>query len=142
MSIWHCVLRRCILGSPLRRAARALHQLPLIAEQVVEKVVVPLHRVGGPCPLQSAGDRIAGFATAKSVLPAESLLLKAGTLRFGTNIFVRIGSTMGFTERMTAGNQCNRFLVIHRHATERLSNVFGCSDRIWVTVRPLRIDVD
>ena len=49
---------------------------------------------------------------------------------------------MGFAERVSAGNERNRFLVVHRHATERFSNVRCCSERIWVTVRPLRIDVD
>ncbi len=49
---------------------------------------------------------------------------------------------MGFAERVSAGNERNRLLVIHRHATERLSNVPGCGERIRVAVRPLRIHVD
>ena len=37
---------------------RALYQLPLVAEQVFKKVVVPLRRRRGPCALQPAADRI------------------------------------------------------------------------------------
>ncbi len=68
------------------RTGRTLRQLPLVAEQVVEVVVVPLRRVGGPCAFQPAGDRVAAIAAAKAVLPAEALLLEAGTLGFGTDV--------------------------------------------------------
>ena len=82
------------------------------------------------------------LAAAKAVLPAEALLLEAGSLGFGTDVLVRISSAMGFAERVSAGDERNRLLVVHCHATERLSNVSGCSERIRVTVRPLRIHVD
>ena len=113
-----------------------------VAVQVLEVVVVPLHRVGGPCALQAAGDRIAAFAAAKAVLPAEALLLQVGALWFGTDVLVLRSSTMCFAERVSAGNERNRLLVIHRHAAERLANILCCSERVRVTVRPLWIHVD
>src|SRR5258708_7498376 len=36
----------------------------------------------------------------------------------------------------------NCLLVIHRHASERLADIPGRGDRIRLTVRPFRIDVD
>ena len=70
-----------VLGRPLVRAGGALREFPFIAEQVFEVVVVPLHRVGGPCALQPAGDRVGAFAAAKGVLPAEALLFDAARPR-------------------------------------------------------------
>ena len=126
---------------PLPRTAGSLPHLPLIAEQVIEVAVVPLHRVG-PCALQTAGDRVVAFAGAKSVPPAEALLLEAGALGFGTDILRCRGSTMGFAKGVAAGNQRNGLLVIHGHAAERFLDVPGCSERIGFTVGPLRIHVD
>ena len=97
---------------------------------------------GGPGALQPAGDRIAGAAGAEAVLPAEALLFQGRTLGFGTDVRVRIGSTMGLAEGVSAGNERNRLLVVHRHAAERLSNVPARGERIRVAVRPLRIHVD
>ena len=124
------------------RTAWTLHQFPLAAEQVVEEAVVPLHRVGGPCALKAAGDCVAAFAASKSVLPAETLLLEAGSLGFGSDILARIRSPMGFAKRVSASNKRNGLLVIHGHAAERLSNVSGCSERIRDSIWPLRIHVN
>jgi len=44
--------------------------------------------------------------------------------------------------RVAADDECNGFLVIHRHASKRLSNVLRCQGRVRVAARPLRIDVD
>ena len=69
------------------------------------------------------------------------MLLDAGSLGFGT--FVRLfGGAMGFAEGVPAGDERNRFLVVHRHAAERLSNVDAGGKRIRIAARPLRINVD
>jgi hypothetical protein len=70
-----------ILRLPLMRAGRALGQFPFVAEQVLEEVVAPLRGRGGPGDFQAAGDRVAAFAGAKAVLPAQALLLEAGRFR-------------------------------------------------------------
>ncbi len=137
----HGLLRLGVLGGELVRTGRALGQLPLVVEQVLEVAVVPLGWIVGPGALEPAADRIAGYAAAMAALPAKALVLDAGTLGFGTFV-IFLGGTMGFAERVSAGDKRNRFLVVHRHAAERLSNVLCCSKRIRVTVWPLRIDVD
>src|SRR5262249_26267186 len=124
------------------RTARTLPQLPLVAEQVVEIAVVPLHRVAGPGALQAAGDRVVALAGSKGVFPAEALFCEGGAFGFGTDVLSRRGSTMGFAKGVTAGNQRNGLLVIHGHAAERFPNVPGCSERIRFPVGPLRIHVD
>src|SRR6185436_4963530 len=78
----------CILGLPLARTAWALLQLPLVAVQILEEVVVPLHRVCGPRDLYPAGNRVAAFAAGEAALPAEALLLQAASFRFATNVRV------------------------------------------------------
>ena len=49
---------------------------------------------------------------------------------------------MGFAERVPAGNERNRLLVIHRHAGERFSDVACRCEGIGVSVGPFRIDVN
>src|ERR1043165_1791868 len=49
---------------------------------------------------------------------------------------------MSFTKGVTAGNQRDRFLVVHRHACECLANVVSGCDRIGLAVWSFRIDVD
>src|ERR1019366_1926292 len=134
--------RGCVLGGPLVSTAGTLREFPFMAEQVVEVVVVPLQRVGGPCAFQPAADRVDAFAAAKGVLPAEALLFDAGSLRFGADILALLGSAMGFAERVSAGDEGHRLLVIHRHAAERLSDIPCRSDRIRLSIGPFRIHVD
>src|SRR5205814_560492 len=78
----------------------------------------------------------------KAVLPAEALLLQAGTLWFGTDVLGIRGSTMSLADRVAAHDERNRLLVIHRHAAERFANVPGGKGRIGVEARPLRDHVD
>ena len=124
------------------RAGGALRQFPLVAEQVVEVVVAPLGGRRGPGAFQAAGDRVAAFAAAKFVLPAEALLLDGGALGFGADILARIGSAVGFAEGVPAGNERNGLLVIHRHASERLADVPRRGDRIGLSIGPFRIHVN
>ena len=49
---------------------------------------------------------------------------------------------MGFAEGMTTGDECNRLLVVHGHAGERLADILCRRDRIRDTVRAFRVDVD
>src|SRR5204863_6307920 len=90
------------LRFPLIGPRRAGRQLPLVPIQVLQEIVVLLHRVAGPCALQTAGDRIAACSAAVRVLPAEALLLEGSTLRLGTDVLGRRGSAMCLAERVAA----------------------------------------
>ena len=48
---------------------------------------------------------------------------------------------VGLAEAVSAGDERNRLLVIHRHALEGLADVDGSGNRIR-RVRPVRIHVD
>ena len=130
------------LGFPLLSAGGALGEFPFKAEQVFEVIVVPLHRVGGPCALQAAADGIHAFAAAKAVFPAQALLFDGGALGFATDILVRIGSAMRFAEGVSAGDEGNCLLVIHRHARERLPNIRRRGDWIRLAIGSFRIHID
>ncbi len=123
------------------RARRALRQLPVVAEQVLEEVVAPLRGRGGPRDLQAAGDRVPAFARAEDAPPAEALLLDARRFRLGPHMGLRAGA-VGLAKGVTTGDERHRLLVVHGHARERLADVPGRRDRIRVGVRPLRVDVD
>src|SRR5271157_2945153 len=118
------------------RASWALGQFPIVFEQVLEVVVAPFRRRRGPNNFQAAADRVIPFARAKFVLPAEALLLDAGGFRHWADILARIGSAVGFSESVTAGNERNRLLVIHRHAGERLSDIACRGDWVRLSIRP------
>ena len=113
-----------------------------MAVQVLQEIVVPLHRVRGPCALQPAGDGIAAFAAAVAVLPAEALLLERGTFRLWTDVLGRGGSAMGFAEGVSADDERHGLLIVHRHAAERLPNHFRRTGRIRFATWPFRIDIN
>src|SRR5215510_12209169 len=130
------------LGSILLCASRARSQLIVVVVEVVEESVVPLRRVSGPGALEPAGDRVVALAAVKPVLPPETLLLQACAFRLGTNVLRARGSAVRLANRVTADDERNGLLVIHRHAGERLSNVLSSTRRVRVAARPLRIHVD
>ena len=137
----HQVVARAALGPPLVGARRALEQLPLVAEQDVEELVVPPGRVVGPGDLEPAGDRVGADAGAVARLPAEALLLDRRGLGVGADVLVRAGS-VGLAEGVAAGDQRDGLLVVHRHPAERLADVAGRREGVRVAVGALRVDVD
>jgi len=74
-------------------------------------------------------------------LPAEALIFERTCFGLSANKR-RIAGAVGLAEAVAAGDQRDGFLVVHRHAEERLADVLGGSDRIRIAVRALRIDVD
>src|SRR5580700_12294162 len=123
------------------RTGRALREFPFVAEQVGEEVVAPLRRCRGPNDFQAAADRVTAFARLEFALPAEALLLDAG--RFGPCADeCRIAGAVGLAEAVTAGNERNGLLVIHRHAGESLSDIPCRGNRIRLSIRSFRIHID
>src|SRR5688500_713799 len=49
---------------------------------------------------------------------------------------------VGLAERVAACDERHRLLVVHRHASERLTDVARRSQRIRVPIRAFRVDVD
>src|SRR5690606_9420154 len=74
--------------------------------------------------------------------PTKTLLFDVGSLGLTTYILRRIGGAVALAERVAAGGERDRFVVVHRHALERLANVLRGSERIGVAVRSFRIHVD
>ena len=130
-----------VLRLPLLRTGRTLGQLPLVLEQVLEEVVAPPGGRRGPGDFEAAGDGVSPLAGFVGTLPAETLLLEVASLRLGADV-VRRRRAMRLAERMPAGDERHRFLVVHRHAAERLANVPRGSDGIGIAVGPFRVYVD
>src|SRR5579871_3111154 len=131
-----------IFRGPLLRACGTLREFPFVAEQVCEKVVTPLRRCSGPCDFQSATDRVAAVSVAKRVAPAQALLLDRSALGLARNILLGIGSAVSLAESMTAGNERNRLLVVHRHAGEGLADIPRRSDRVRLSVGAFRVHIN
>src|ERR1700747_363196 len=122
-------------------AARALRQLPVVLEEVLEIVVTPFCRRAGPCDFEAAGDGVACDASGVGACPAETLLLNRRAFR----LFAPLGAGPGsvsLAEGVTAGDQSDGFFVVHRHPREGLANILGCLERIGNAVRSFRIDID
>src|SRR5438046_1561915 len=61
--------------------------------------------------------------------------------RVGADVAFR-ARAVGLSEGVTARDQGDRLLVVHRHPAERLADVPGRGERVRVAVRALRVDVD
>ena len=129
------------LGNPLMRAGRAFREFPFVAEQVLEKVVVPLRGRGGPGNFQAAGDRVATHAGAVAASPAEALLVEAGIFGIGPHIGRRAGA-VGLAEGVAAGDQRHRLLVVHGHAFEGFADIHRRGHRIGIAVGTFGVDVN
>ncbi|MDQ1094063.1 hypothetical protein QE400_003476 [Xanthomonas sacchari] len=130
-----------VLGHPLVRAGRALAQLPVELEQVLEELVGPLRRLGGPGDFQAAGDGVAALAAAEAVGPAQALAFQVGRFRLGADVVGRAGA-VGLAEGVAAGDQRHGLFVVHRHAAEGVADVLSRQQRVGIAVRAFRVHVD
>src|SRR3984957_5915541 len=121
--------------------ARALRQLPVVLEQVLEIVVSPFCRRGGPCDFEAAGDGVACDASGVGACPAEALLLNRGAFRLFAQLCAG-GCSVGLAEGVTAGDQSDGFFVVHRHPREGFTNILGCLEWIGNAFRAFRIDIN
>src|SRR6516225_5802354 len=141
MRIRHRPGADAILRSPLMRAGWTLRQLPIVLEEVLEEGIAPSRRRRGPGDFEAAGDGIAAFAGAEFALPAETLLLDARPFGLCTHQR-RIAGAVGLAEGVTAGDERDRFLIVHGHASKGFANVSRRRERIGLAIGPFRIDVD
>src|SRR4029077_8167992 len=107
------------------RAGWTLRQFPFVAEQVGEEVVAPLGWRLGPSDFRAAADGVSTKTFTKFILPSQALVLDVGSFRFGADVVSGNRSAVGFAEGMAAGNQRDRFFVIHGHTAEGFANVSG-----------------
>src|SRR4029079_1019965 len=108
--------------------------------QVVEEVVAPLRRCLRPGDFGAAGDGVGAYARAVLAFPAEALILDRSAFRLGADQR-GITRAVGLAEAVAARDQRHGFLVVHRHASEGLADIFGRRDRIGLAVWSFRIDV-
>ena len=141
MRIRHGISKRAIGRNPLIGTSRAFRQHPIMVHQVLEIVIVPLGRVGGPSAFNAAGNRIATHAGAEAVLPAKAHLFQRRRFRFRAHI-ARGAGAMALAEGMAAGDKCDGFFVIHRHAGKGFANVTTRGERVRLAIRAFRVDVN
>src|SRR5262249_38466017 len=122
MRVWDRAITSAILWRPLVRACGTLGQFPIVLEQVLEEVIAPLRGRRRPGHFQAAANRVTCFARPEFALPAEPLFFDLGGFRLWANIGSR-ASTVGLAKSVAAGNQRDRFFVVHRHAVKRLSTI-------------------
>ena len=130
-----------VLRLPLVGAGRALGQLPLVFEQVAEEAHAPLGRRRGPDDLEARGELVRALAGLVAAGPAEALFGDIGAFGLSAD---QVGATdaVRLAEGVSAGDQRDSLLVVHRHAREGLADVLGGGDRVGRAVRAFGIDVD
>src|SRR5262245_14602112 len=101
------------LRLPLLGAGRTLGQLPLVLEEVLEVIVAPLRRRRGPGDLDTARGGVGSHTGLVAALPTETLLLEVTALRFWAEVRHGGCGAMRLAERVSAGNQCHGFFVVH-----------------------------
>src|SRR6202521_3221694 len=116
------------------RTGRALGQFPVVGEEVGKEVVAPLGWRLGPNNFQAAADGVSTKTFTKFILPSQALVLDVGTFWFRAHVVSGNGSAVGLAEGMAAGNQCDRFFVVHGHVVEGFTNVPGGCDGIRFAV--------
>jgi hypothetical protein len=137
------VVPGAVLGHELPGTRRALGELVLVAEQVLEVLVRSTwFGSSGPGDLEAGGDRVAALAGAEALLPAEALLLDGRALGLGTDVLVGVGRTVGLAEGVPARDERDGLLVVHRHPAEGLADVARRAERVGVGVGALGVDVD
>ena len=132
---------RAVFRFELNRACRAAGLHPLIFVQVFEEVVAPLGRRLRPDHFQTGGDRVGARAAAVAVRPAESLRFNRRRFRLCANVAGHRG-TVGFAQRMTAGDQRDDLFIIHCHIAEGRANRGGGGERVAAGVGAFRVDVN
>ncbi len=140
--IGHCAFRLCLARRPLLGTCRALCQFPIVAEKILEVIVVPLRRLGRPRAFQAGGDGVAAPSGAEAVSPTQPLLLRRRTFRLWAYVMIWICGSVSFSESVTACDQSNGLLIVHGHAAESLANVPRSSEGVWGSVRPFGVHVD
>src|ERR1700683_5034496 len=138
----HRSVAGAIFRRPLMRTSRALRQLPFVAEQVGEEVVAPPRRRRGPGDFQTTADRVTTMTFAKLILPPETLVLNVGAFWFVAHIVSGNAGTVRFAEGVTARNERNGLLVVHRHTGERLPDIACRGDGIRLSIGPFRVYLD
>ena len=104
--------------------------------------VVLLERRRRPGSFQSARNCISGIACAAFILPAKPLLFKTRGSWLGANTIGWRRCAVRLTKRMSASNKRDGFFIIHRHASESVSDILGCCKRIRHAVGAFRINVN
>ena len=112
-----------------------------MAEEVVEEAVAPLGRGAGPRDLEARRDRVGALARAVRALPAQPLPDDRAALGLQADVVAGC-CAVGLAERVSAGDQRDGLLVVHRHPLERLADVVGRLERVGLAVGTLRVDVD
>src|SRR5690606_29028578 len=107
---------------PLISPCRAFNQLPLITEEHIKIAVVPFCRIRFPCTLNTAAYGINTLAAFKRAFPAESHLLKGGSLRFRPHMG-GVPCAVAFAEGVSACNKCYGLLIIHPHAGKGFTHI-------------------
>ena len=126
---------------PLVRACGRLRQFPLIAEQVVEIAHVPLGRMLGPGALDPRGEGVGCQALVARVGPAKALRVNRATFRLGSDMG-EIAAAMRLADGVASACQRRGFLVVHRHAGERLTYMQRGLRRIGFAVHAFGVHID
>src|SRR5690606_13286677 len=85
--------------------------------------------------------RISAMAFAIGVFPAEALFFDPCRGGFRANV-CGTGGAVGFSKAVSAGDKGYGFFVVHRHTPERFADVTRSCQRIGLSVRAFRVNIN
>src|SRR5665213_1040030 len=141
VSVRNGVRRGASFGLPLVSAGRALAQFPLVAEESLEKAVVPFDWSRCPRAFKTAGDGVGSDTGAKTVAPAKPLLLDRCAFRLSADI-CRSRRAVSLAERVATCDEGDGFFIVHCHAGKGFADIARGCHGVGVAVGPLRVNIN
>mmetsp|Transcript_35065 Transcript_35065/g.67420 ORF Transcript_35065/g.67420 Transcript_35065/m.67420 type:complete len:262 (+) Transcript_35065:900-1685(+) len=127
---------RAITHTPLVPAAWALVHLPLMIDEQLKILIVPMGRSGGPRPFEAAGKGVGALAAAALAGPRVCRVL------FGRGPRAVWAGAVRLAEGVAAADERDRLGVVHRHAAERVADLTGRARGVGRAHRALGVKVD
>ena len=142
MCIRHSVCTGIILWFPLMSTGRTFSQFPFITKHILKIIITPLSRRRCPRTFKTTCNRMFTMTATEGIFPTHTLFFNASCGRFSTDKLTWIGSTVCFSEGMTASNQGDCFFIIHGHTTKGFTYISRRSHWIGMTIRSFWIDIN
>src|SRR4029434_2577273 len=113
---------RATFRYPLMGTGRALREFPFKTDQVLEEGVALLCRSRRPDTFETACDGMGSHSTLIGARPTEALCRDTCAGRFNADMCGSVRRAVSLAKGVTAGDQRNGFIVVHRHPAERLAD--------------------
>ena len=141
MGIFNHIFFIHIFCNPLIGSSWTFYKFIFIFKQYFKITHSPFCWIWFPCTFNSTTNCIRSLTCFITIFPTKSHFFNRSAFRGRTNK-CRRSCPMTFTKGMTTSYKCYSFLIIHSHTSEGFSNIFGRSQWVRFSIRPLWIYIN